>query len=126
MSKRPNYVLKLADGTERVFTPLAGHDFHWQIADKCFSDKDLETLGATPVPQEEPKVRYCHYFQAMCEAPTVPVTILEFKSHKDAENYRLRCESIGPEWRGNLLRIDISLEHRQEWLDKFGKAWGLK
>lgn len=158
MSNRPNYILELKDGRTIEFVPV-GDESYRSKRGAWYSKDTLEDLGATPVPQEEPKVRYCHYFQAMGEVPTVPVTAMHFKSHEDAENYRLRCESIGPEWTdwepkegdrvwssipvcgldyhcfnlGHALDrvfkdigvIQPTKERRDEWLDRFGKAWGV-
>ena len=51
---RPNYVLKLADGTERVFEPHFTNDAMWCYEERSYYKSELEKLGATPVPQEEP------------------------------------------------------------------------
>ncbi len=55
MSNRPNYVLKLADGTERVFTPHPEYDDLWIGFGNLWYVSELEALGATPAPEPEPK-----------------------------------------------------------------------
>lgn len=102
MSNRPNYILELKDGRTIEFVPHGQCDHTWVGSGRQFHVSMLEAIGATPVPQEEPKVPYyCSIRPPSVKGDGIEegwCFDLEFKSHEDAENYRLRCESIGPEW----------------------------
>lgn len=151
---RPNYILELKDGRTIEFVPHGQCDHTWVGSGRQFHVSMLEAIGATPVPQEEPvgmeyRLTFAKWGDPCKEVP------LYFKSNEDAENYRRRCESIGPEWTdwepedgqtvyvvgGSTERFRKSdpedtanrlsgiyhptKERAQEWLEKFGKAWGL-
>lgn len=156
MSNRPNYILELKDGRTIEFVPV-GDESYRSKRGVWYSKDTLDDLGATPVPQEEPEVEYVMHVYDKPGRLTCKGTLMHFKSHEDAENYRRRCESIGPEWTDwepviggtvwgitpddtvyehpwTTLYVPVLLaggihptkERAQEWLAKYGKAWGLK
>lgn len=154
MEIRPDYVLKVEGQEPKVFKPYAEGRYAWIYRNQLYTVEKLQDLGATPVePEPEPVVCSCRFYVCGSWAQDIE---LKFKTEEDAENWWLRVQSIAPEWTGrepedgqtvyvvtgsterfrkndpediaNLLSgiYQPTKERAEEWLGKYGKAWGLR